>query len=180
MQYYLTSNPFTLVVDCAPLQWLGRMKDHNPRILRWYLSLLPFSFTIRHRPGRLHVNADYMSRVHEDPPEHNTLRGGVCPGARPAPPDSSPPAATARQQADSGGTPTQQGRRPWMPSAHGEKPQRCLPAEKPSPTRLLTGRGRKASGFPAWAAEASGSDGGTTGEGKNPWNREAWRAAVHP
>lgn len=30
LQYYLTNNPFTLVVDHAPLLWLACMKDNNP------------------------------------------------------------------------------------------------------------------------------------------------------
>ena len=56
------------------------MKDHNARVLRWYVSLLPFRFTIHHRAGKRHVNADYMSRVFEDSTEDQEARGGVCPG----------------------------------------------------------------------------------------------------
>lgn len=36
-QYYLTDNPFVLITDHAPLQWIHRVKDHNDRVLRWYL-----------------------------------------------------------------------------------------------------------------------------------------------
>lgn len=47
-QYYLMHNPFLLVVDHGPLKWMGTTKEHNTQILQWYLSLLPFSFTVRH------------------------------------------------------------------------------------------------------------------------------------
>lgn len=33
LQYYLANNPFTLATDHAPLQWLHKVKDSNPRIL---------------------------------------------------------------------------------------------------------------------------------------------------
>lgn len=48
-RYYLTANPFILVTDHAPLLWMHHLKD--AKILRWYLALLPFSFTTRHRRG---------------------------------------------------------------------------------------------------------------------------------
>lgn len=44
LQFYLINNPFTLLMDHAPLQWLHRVKDSNPRVPHWYLSLLPFLF----------------------------------------------------------------------------------------------------------------------------------------
>lgn len=40
-QYYLANNPFILVTDHAPLQWLHRVKDSNQRVLCWYLALPP-------------------------------------------------------------------------------------------------------------------------------------------
>lgn len=48
------------------------MKDHNARVMRWYLSLQPFNFKVRHRPGRLNVVADYLSRF----PAGNRLEEG--------------------------------------------------------------------------------------------------------
>lgn len=44
LQYYLTNNPFTLVTDNAPLQWLHKEKNSNSHILGCYLALLSFSF----------------------------------------------------------------------------------------------------------------------------------------
>lgn len=48
LHYYLLHNPFTLWVDHEPLRWIEHMNDTNARILCWYLSLLPFSFTVCH------------------------------------------------------------------------------------------------------------------------------------
>ncbi|XP_075775938.1 uncharacterized protein LOC142826874 [Pelodiscus sinensis] len=50
LRYFLTGNTFTLVTDHAPLRWMQSMKDNNARIMRWYLSLQPFRFDIKHRP----------------------------------------------------------------------------------------------------------------------------------
>ena len=38
------------------------MKNANPRLTRWALAIQPFYYTIVHRPGRLHSNADGLSR----------------------------------------------------------------------------------------------------------------------
>ena len=95
LKYYLVDNPFSLVVDHEPLCWMSRMKDHNPRVLRWYLSLLPFRFSIRHCAGKQHVDADYLSRLFEDPVNGEQLGGGECPGACVTAPDL--PASRAGQ-----------------------------------------------------------------------------------
>lgn len=44
--YYLWGNPFRLITDHAPLKWLQVMKNTNSRIMRWYLALQPYNFTI--------------------------------------------------------------------------------------------------------------------------------------
>lgn len=74
LQTYLSNNPFNLLMDHAPLQWLHKVKDHKPRVLRWYL--LPFSFQIQHRWGTANANADYLSQQFEDTPNFQTPRGG--------------------------------------------------------------------------------------------------------
>lgn len=66
LQYYLSSSPFKLVVDHTPLLWIMSMKDHNPRLLRWYVSLLRFHFTVRHQAGKDHQIVDYLSRMFEE------------------------------------------------------------------------------------------------------------------
>ena len=37
-------------------------KDTNARVTRWFLALQDFRFTVDHRPGREHANADALSR----------------------------------------------------------------------------------------------------------------------
>lgn len=61
LQYYLMNNPFVLIIDHAPLQWLHCVKDSNLQVLQWYLALLSFSFQVRYQMGNEHVNADYLS-----------------------------------------------------------------------------------------------------------------------
>ncbi|KAG6936720.1 hypothetical protein G0U57_011714 [Chelydra serpentina] len=64
LRYYLLGRRFTLVTDHAPLQWMQRNKEKNARVTRWFLSLQPFQFRIRHRAGCHHGNADGLSRAH--------------------------------------------------------------------------------------------------------------------
>lgn len=76
------SAEFQLVVDHVPLLWLTSMKDRNPRVLCWYISLLPFCFTVRHQAGRNHQVADYLSRLFkEDPAAAGERVGYPIPGA---------------------------------------------------------------------------------------------------
>ena len=86
LKYYLLGRQFTLVTDHAPLVWMARNKDTNARVTRWFLALQPFSFTVTHRSGAAHGNADALSRrdalsCWTAPPSRSELRGGVC-GAR--------------------------------------------------------------------------------------------------
>ncbi len=62
LRYYLLGREFDLETDHRALTWIQSMKDHNARVTRWYLALQPYHFKIRHRPGRLNVVADYLSR----------------------------------------------------------------------------------------------------------------------
>uniref|UniRef100_K7F0Q0 ribonuclease H n=1 Tax=Pelodiscus sinensis TaxID=13735 RepID=K7F0Q0_PELSI len=59
LRYYLLGSHFRLVTDHAPLRWLHSMKDTNPRIMRWYLSLQPYDFEVAHRLGKTHMNANF-------------------------------------------------------------------------------------------------------------------------
>ena len=54
---------FTLVTDHQPLKWLRSMKDQPPKIARWIMSLQEYDFEVQYRPGKLHTNADTMSRI---------------------------------------------------------------------------------------------------------------------
>lgn len=67
---YLLGRNFIVRTDHASLAWLQTMKDAEGQIGRWLLSLQEYSFTLEHRPGRRHANADALSRfpVHEGTP----------------------------------------------------------------------------------------------------------------
>ena len=82
LKYYLLGRRFTLVTDHAPLVWLSRNKDTNARVTRWFLSLQPFSFSVIHRSGTAHGNADALSRREAlggwSAPRSSELRGRVC------------------------------------------------------------------------------------------------------
>ena len=60
---YLWGRKFLAIVDHAPLKYLLRNRDSNPRLMRWSLFLQQFNFEIIYRPGKKHGNADVMSRL---------------------------------------------------------------------------------------------------------------------
>ena len=60
---YVLGRHFTLITDHRPLEWLRTVKDNNKRLIRWSLELAEHNFTIKYRPGRIHSNADGMSRL---------------------------------------------------------------------------------------------------------------------
>ena len=62
LKYYLLRRHFTLVSDYAPLVWMSRNKDSNAWVSRWFLSLQPFAFSVVHRSGAAHGNANALSR----------------------------------------------------------------------------------------------------------------------
>ena len=60
---YLLGQPFTIQTDHRSLEWLDRLKESNPQLCRWSLSLQPFDFKVEHRAGSKNKNADALSRV---------------------------------------------------------------------------------------------------------------------
>ena len=60
--HYLIGNHFTVRSDHGSLQWLLRFKNCEGQIARWIETLSAYTFTIIHRAGRVHNNADSMSR----------------------------------------------------------------------------------------------------------------------
>lgn len=59
---YLMGVPFTLITDHQPLKWLMENKELTGKHARWALSLMDYTFTVEHRPGVKHQNADVLSR----------------------------------------------------------------------------------------------------------------------
>ena len=61
--YYLLHRPFILCTDNRALNWIRSLESPTGMILRWLEILASLEFTIRHRKGTLHGNADSLSRA---------------------------------------------------------------------------------------------------------------------
>ena len=61
--HYLDGQKFILQSDHRPLTYLKKMMGLNSRLTRWALCLQQFNFTIMHKPGKQHANADALSRA---------------------------------------------------------------------------------------------------------------------
>ena len=59
---YLYGQEFSLRTDHSALQWLLHFKDPEGQIARWLERLQSYDFKIEHRKGRIHGNADALSR----------------------------------------------------------------------------------------------------------------------
>ena len=66
---YLIGTPFIVRTDHHSLQWL--FQSEKGRLARWALSLSEFDYTIKHRPGKVNMNADVASRWTKTPPDDN-------------------------------------------------------------------------------------------------------------
>lgn len=60
---YVSGSPFIVETDHCPLTWLHTMSPRNGRLLRWSLSLQHHNFSVRYKKGKLHTNADGLSRA---------------------------------------------------------------------------------------------------------------------
>ena len=72
---YLLGTPFTIRTDHSALTWLQNFKQPEGQLARWLEQLQKYKFTIIHRPGKAHCNADALSRRHcskDCPDTHST------------------------------------------------------------------------------------------------------------
>ena len=60
---YLLGNKFTLRTDHGSLTWLCNFREPEGQLARWIESLQEYDFEIIHRRGKLHSNADALSRI---------------------------------------------------------------------------------------------------------------------
>ncbi|KAJ8333815.1 hypothetical protein SKAU_G00411340 [Synaphobranchus kaupii] len=60
--YYLCGLPFTVRTDHSALQWLMSFKEPEGQVACWMEELQAYSFTVVHRAGPRHSNADALSR----------------------------------------------------------------------------------------------------------------------
>ena len=59
----MIGRPFTIRTDHGALTWLQNFKSPEGQLARWLEKLQDYQFTIIHRPGRKHSNADALSRI---------------------------------------------------------------------------------------------------------------------
>ncbi|KZS17759.1 Uncharacterized protein APZ42_016190 [Daphnia magna] len=62
-RHYLQDQPSVIVSDHRPLQWLQTFKDETGRLGRWAILLSNMKFNVQYRTGRVHENADFLSRI---------------------------------------------------------------------------------------------------------------------
>ena len=62
-KYYLLHRPFILRTDNRALTWIRSLESPTGMILRRLEILASFNFTVKHRKGTLHGNADTLSRA---------------------------------------------------------------------------------------------------------------------
>lgn len=61
-RHYLIGISFKVVTDCNALKSTERKKDLLPRVVRWWVYLQDFTFTIEYRKGAAMPHVDYLSR----------------------------------------------------------------------------------------------------------------------
>ena len=61
-RHYLLNVPVILRTDHHSLKWIKTFKKPEGILARWLETLSEFQITIEHRPGRVHSNADGLSR----------------------------------------------------------------------------------------------------------------------
>ena len=76
---YLLGSPFLIRTDHSSLIWLLHFKEPQGQLARWMEYIYQFKFTIAHRDGRKHINADSLSRSQEDEGACSEFRLGVLP-----------------------------------------------------------------------------------------------------
>ncbi|ROT63006.1 hypothetical protein C7M84_019127 [Penaeus vannamei] len=60
--HYLYGAQFTIRTDHAALRWLKTLKEPKGQLARWLGKLEQYNYQVVHRAGRVHSNADSLSR----------------------------------------------------------------------------------------------------------------------
>ena len=62
-RHYLLGRRFKIRTDHKALTWLKSFREPEGQMARWQLQLAEYDFSIEHREGRKHSNADALSRM---------------------------------------------------------------------------------------------------------------------
>ena len=72
---YLLGRNFALQTDHSSLTWLHNCKEPEGQLARWIEKLQEYDFTIFHRQGKQHQNADALSRRPDEQVSQNCNSG---------------------------------------------------------------------------------------------------------
>ena len=76
---YLLGQNFALRTDHSSLTWLHNFKEPEGQLARWIEKLQEYDFTIFHRQGKQHQNADALSRRPDEQVSQNCNSGDLEP-----------------------------------------------------------------------------------------------------
>ena len=62
---YFWGRHFTCVTDHSALTYLFHMQDTSNMLTRWAIALQGYDFTVEHKPGKLHVIPDTLSKLRQ-------------------------------------------------------------------------------------------------------------------
>ena len=65
-RHYLVCNLVVFFVDHMAIKYVVNKPELNGRLARWVLLLKEFDYTVQYKPGRMHLQADHLSRLSED------------------------------------------------------------------------------------------------------------------
>ena len=65
-RHYLICNPVVFFVDHMTIKYLVNKAELNGRLARWVLLLEEFDYTVEYKPGKMHLQADHLSRILEE------------------------------------------------------------------------------------------------------------------
>ena len=60
---YTWGRHFVCVTDHSALRYLYSMQDTSNMLTRWAIALQTYDFTVDHKPGKLHIIPDTLSRL---------------------------------------------------------------------------------------------------------------------
>ena len=65
-RHYLMCNPVVFFVEHMAIKYLVNKAELNGRLARWVLLLEEFDYTMEYKPGRVHLQADHLSRLSKE------------------------------------------------------------------------------------------------------------------